>query len=57
MKKVYFLLAMISTIITFTGIVSVLTHRGNVTAGAAVVPSLFAVAFIRLFQKTDNNND
>ena len=51
-KKLYLILAIVFTIVTFMGMVSVLAHTENVNAGAAIIPALIAFIFIRLYHKS-----
>ncbi|MGI6066862.1 MAG: hypothetical protein ACOYI2_10310 [Bacillota bacterium] len=51
-KKTYIILAIVFTIVTFIGVVSVVYTR-KINAGAAIVPALITIIFIRLFQKSN----
>lgn len=49
-KRVYFIISIIFTIITLIGVISVLAHTRNVNAGAAIIPGIIAIGFIRLYR-------
>ena len=51
LKKILFLLSILFTILTFLGTVYVLLNKGQVSAGYAVVPMLWAVLFITTYNK------
>ena len=51
MKKVYFALFVIFTVLTFAGAGYVLYHHGQQSAGYACIPMVFALVFNLLFQR------
>lgn len=51
MKKVFLILNIIFVILTFVGAFYVLGNNGNVNAGYAVIPMVFALIFIFLYRK------
>lgn len=55
-KKSYLILATAFTIITSGGIYLVLAHTRDVNAGAAIIPALIAIIFIRLYQKSSKDS-
>lgn len=52
--KIYFILLVILTIITFAGAIYVISNNGEPNAGYACIPMLFALVFGTLFHKTRN---
>ena len=52
--KIYFILLVIFTILTFAGAIYVIKNNGEPNAGYACVPMAFALAFSGLFHKTRN---
>ena len=54
MKVALFLLSAIFVILTFLGAGYVLAHDGQVSAGYAVVPMAFSLAFIAAYRKKRN---
>ena len=52
--KIYFILLVIFTILTFAGAIFVIKNNGEPNAGYACVPMAFALAFSGLFHKTRN---
>lgn len=51
MKSLLLILCIISIILTFMGAGYVLWNRGQVNAGYAVVPMVFALALLSLYRK------
>ena len=45
MKKLFLILSIFFIILTFVGAFYVITNDGNVSAGYAVVPMIFGIAF------------
>lgn len=60
-EKIFRILTLIFTILTFIGAGYVLINKGEVNAGYAVIPSLFGVTFSQLSiterNKNKNNKD
>ena len=52
--KIYFILLVIFTVLTFVGAVYVIKNNGEPNAGYACVPMVFALAFSGLFHSTRN---
>ena len=52
--KIYFVLLVIFTILTFTGGIYVISNNGEPNAGYACVPMVFALTFSGLFHSTRN---
>ena len=52
--KIYFILLVIFTILTFAGAIYVIKNNGEPNAGYACVPMAFALAFSGLFHSTRN---
>lgn len=52
MKKVALIVSVIFIILTFVGAGYVLYHGGNVNAGYAVVPMVFALASLAWYRKS-----
>lgn len=50
MKRVFLILAIIFTILTFIGSGYVLINGGTVNAGYAVVPMVIAFAFVSIYK-------
>lgn len=50
--KIYFILLVIFTILTFAGAIYVISNNGEPNAGYACVPMAFALAFSGLFHST-----
>ena len=55
-EKVFRILTLIFTILTFIGAGYVLINKGEVNAGYAVIPSLFGVIFSQLSITERNKN-
>lgn len=51
LKKFLFVLSILFTVLTFLGTVYVLLSKGQVSAGYAAVPMLWAVLFITIYNK------
>lgn len=51
--KIYLVLMVIFTILTFIGAGYVIINDGKVNAGYAVIPMVFGVVFSGLFQQTN----
>ena len=52
--KIYFILLVIFTILTFAGAIYVIKNNGEPNAGYACVPMVFSLTFGGLFHKTRN---
>lgn len=52
--KIYFVLLVIFTIITFAGAIYVIKNNGEPNAGYACIPMVFALAFSGLFHNARN---
>lgn len=52
--KIYFILLVIFTVLTFVGAVYVIKNNGEPNAGYACVPMVFALAFSGLFHSEIN---
>ena len=52
--KIYFILLVVFTILTFAGAIYVISNDGEPNAGYACVPMVFCLAFGGLFHKTRN---
>ena len=52
--KIYFILLVIFTVLTFAGAIYVISNGGELNAGYACVPMVFALAFSGLFHRTRN---
>ena len=52
--KIYFILLVIFTILTFAGAIYVISNGGEPNAGYACVPMVFALTFCGLFHSTRN---
>ena len=55
-EKIYRILTLIFTILTFIGAGYVLINKGEVNAGYAVIPSLFGISFSQLSITERNKN-
>ena len=51
LKKFLFVLSVLFTVLTFLGTVYVLLNKGQVSAGYATVPMLWAVLFITIYNR------
>lgn len=56
MKKLFMILSVIFTILTFAGAWYVLANHGHVNAGYACVPMVFALAFLGMYKSRKNSN-
>ena len=56
-EKIFRILTLIFTILTFIGAGYVLINKGEVNAGYAVVPSLFSASFAQLSITEKNKNN
>lgn len=54
--KLYLILSIIFSILTFVGIFYVLANKGMVSAGYSVVPMLFAIIFIGAYRNNKKVN-
>lgn len=52
--KIYFIISIIFTILTFTGAFYVISNNGEVSAGYAVVPMVFGITFSGFFHQERN---
>lgn len=52
--KIYFIIAIIFTILTFAGAFYVISNNGEVSAGYAVVPMVFGITFSSFFHQARN---
>lgn len=57
MKKVYFVLSIIFTILTFLGALYVILNNGKPNAGYAVIPMIFSLLFQLLYKNHKNEKD
>lgn len=55
MKKLYLALGIIFGILTFIGVGCVLMKHGQVKAGYAVAPMVFAIAFLAMYKSKKEN--
>lgn len=56
-EKIFRILTLIFTILTFVGAGYVLINKGEVNAGFAVIPSLFCAVFSQLSIAEKNKNN
>ena len=56
-EKIFRILTLIFTILTFIGAGYVLINKGEVNAGYAVIPSLFSAFFAQLSITAKNKNN
>ena len=55
-RLIVLILVLVFIALTFLGGIYVLSHRGMVSAGYAVVPSVLAVASLSLYMNVRNKN-
>lgn len=57
MKKMLLVFSIIFTVLTFAGIVYVIISHGQKSAGFAIIPAVFAIAFISALKKQSPNKN
>ena len=51
LKKIFFMLSILFTILTFAGVAYVLLNQGQVSAGYSAIPMLWAVLFTTTYNR------
>jgi len=50
MKKIFLILSILFTVLTFAGAIYVLVNHGTVNAGYAVIPMIFTIACMGVYR-------
>ena len=57
MRKILLVFSIVFTVLTLAGIVYVLVSHGQKNAGFAIIPAIFAIAFVTALKKESSSKN